>query len=182
MHGSAAHLTPSPLISGCINHGWPLRLPCPRTCTYIRRCQQPRCDPCNGWHWLPVYPGWGVNPLQARSNPPPPQFIPTTNCSPITVFGAPPLRKSGRSPGSDTRSTRQLVYFTPSTDKIFLSKNACIVLRIIPESFPFVGSAKSVAAYANHALTCDFPRCEQPLPKPTTLTFPASANNREKIE
>ena len=121
----------------------------------------------------------GLNPSQLISTT---TSMSAANCSPITISGALPLCISARSPGGTTHSTRQLVYFTPSTDKIYLSKNACIALQIIPESFPSVGFAHSAAAHADHAPRCDCPKREEPPPKPTSLPFPPSEDNRAKIE
>ena len=117
----------------------------------------------------------------------PSQLIPTTtamsaaNHSRISISGALPLRISGQSPQGETRTTRQLVYFTPSTNRIFLSKNACIALQLIPESFPSVGSA-SAAVHSTGAAVCDCPKRELPPPKPTSLPFAPTEDNREKLE
>ena len=50
----------------------------------------------------------------------------------IKILGALPLRITGISPSGVPHTTRQLVYFTDNTDKLFLSKQACTELKIIP--------------------------------------------------
>ena len=57
------------------------------------------------------------------------------NCD-IPILGATILRLSGRGPLGDERITRQIAYITYSTDKLFLSREACVDLGIIPAQFP----------------------------------------------
>ena len=49
----------------------------------------------------------------------------------INIIGALPLRITGISPSGISHTTRQIVYFTDSTNKLFLSKQACESLGII---------------------------------------------------
>ena len=103
------------------------------------------------------------------------------NHSPIQILGALPVRISGESPDGSKHTTRQLVYFTPTTDRIFLSKNACIALNIVPTSFPTIGSA--AAAESSECIrSCKCPERKEPPPKPTTIPFPPTEDNREKLE
>ena len=71
----------------------------------------------------------------------------------INIIGALVLRIFGTSPSGRTLETRQLVYFTDSTDKLFLSKQACVTLGIIPETFPTIGETHKFnnALVASHA-------------------------------
>ena len=80
-------------------------------------------------------------------------LIPTTmkmsaaNSEGITILGALPLRISATwvtSPTGSTCVTHQVVYITPSSNRFFLSKQACVALGIIPLSFPTVGATHSV--------------------------------------
>lgn len=57
----------------------------------------------------------------------------------IPILGAIILRLSGRDQLGNERITRQIVYITYSTDKLFLSREACVDLGIIPVQFPVVG-------------------------------------------
>lgn len=50
----------------------------------------------------------------------------------INILGALPLRITGVSPSGSSHTTRQIVYFTNNTSKLFISKQACAELRIIP--------------------------------------------------
>ncbi len=54
----------------------------------------------------------------------------------IGIAGALVLRISGTSPSGETLGTRQIVYFTDSTDRLFLSKQACVALGMISHRFP----------------------------------------------
>ena len=53
----------------------------------------------------------------------------------IPILGAAILRLSGTSSKGEAVSTRQIVYITKHTDKIFLSREACADLGIIPNQF-----------------------------------------------
>lgn len=106
----------------------------------------------------------------------------------INIVGALALRISGTSPSNTQLETRQMVYFTTATDRMFLSKQACIALGMIPPSFPTIGetSAASSTEDAPPADTqtspCTCPRREPPPPPPTSLPFPATKENRERLE
>ena len=49
----------------------------------------------------------------------------------INIIGAMPLRITGESPAGSKLTTRQIIYFTDNTDKLFLSKESCKALGII---------------------------------------------------
>ena len=106
----------------------------------------------------------------------------------IKIAGALRLRISGTSPSGQTLETRQIVYFTDSSDRLFLSKQACVALGMISDSFPTIGEATppysdnaGVASSATltppspaSGLTsmCDCPQRQAPPPPPTSLPFP----------
>ena len=85
------------------------------------------------------------------------------------------------------RMSRQIVYITDSTDKLFLSMEACKDLGLIPDSFP---SATPVMTESSASCTttcleeerCSCPLRQAPPPLPTSLPFPATEENREKLE
>lgn len=105
------------------------------------------------------------------------------NCSPINIVGALTLRISGTSPSNKTHQTRQLVYFTPSTDRLFLSKQACVALGMLPPHFPTIGESREDACATNTPnRLCDCPQRTQPPPLPTILPLPATEENRERLE
>ena len=108
----------------------------------------------------------------------------------IPILGATILRLSGRDWLGNKRMTRQITYITNSTDKLFLSREACVDLGIIPAYFPVVGE---VPAQANHPMSphtncasslqgatpfnCNCPRQTKPPPLPTSLPCPATEEN-----
>ena len=57
----------------------------------------------------------------------------------IPILGAVILMLSGKDQLGDERTTRQIIYITDSTDKLFLSGGACVDLGIISDQFPTVG-------------------------------------------
>ena len=61
----------------------------------------------------------------------------------INILGAAILRFSGKSPNGEPRETRQITYITDNSDKLFLSREACIALGIITTMFPTVGEVTS---------------------------------------
>lgn len=104
----------------------------------------------------------------------------------INIIGALPLRISGVSPTGSKHTTRQLVYFSDSTDKMFLSKQACSSLGIISKNFPTIGEALATTdikpSETPTTRDCQCPSREPPPPVPTTLPFPASEENIDKLE
>ena len=105
----------------------------------------------------------------------------------IRILGATILRLSGK---NNKQSTRQMVYVTDNTDKLFLSREACVDLEIIPETFPTMGEAEETKS-TNSISTTDTPLTQQecqchrrtkPPPIPTSLPFPATEANREKLQ
>ena len=63
------------------------------------------------------------------------------NSAKIAILGAAILQFSGQSNSSKTLVTRQLVYITDSTDKVFLSREACTDLGLISRQFRSIGKA-----------------------------------------
>ena len=103
----------------------------------------------------------------------------------IDIIGALALRISGTSPSKKLLETHQMVYFTTSTDRLFLSKQACIALGMIPSSFPTIGGTSINTAGDSPSpdtLACNCPRRQPPPPPPTSLPFPATDKNRERLE
>ena len=108
----------------------------------------------------------------------------------IKILGATVLRISGTDGKGRTVETRQMTYITDSSDKFYLSRDACIDLEIIHDSFPQLGMAHSPQAInATAALeeatttNCGCPQRQRPpLPPPTTLPFPATDDNRERLQ
>ena len=104
----------------------------------------------------------------------------------IDIIGALALRISGTSPSKVRLETHQMVYFTTSTDRMFLSKQACVALGMIPASFPTIGGTSNVNTAGDSPShdtdTCTCPRRQPPPQPPTALPFPATEENRERLE
>ena len=105
----------------------------------------------------------------------------------IRILGATVLRLSGKSNEGEKRSTRQMVYVTDNTDKLFLSREACVDLGIIPNTFPTIGETESVNPIGTTDTSlsqqeCQYPKRTKPPPPPTSRPFPATEANREKLQ
>lgn len=112
----------------------------------------------------------------------------TANNNSINILGAAPLRFSGTNSTGQRVETRQMVYVTDETEKVFLSKDACKALGMISSCFPSIGEVSSAFEINNEEQvaieesTCTCPKRQLPPPRPTILPFPAMDENREKIE
>ena len=105
------------------------------------------------------------------------------NNQPISILGAIILRISGTDQNDNVKETRQMTYITKDSNNIFLSKAACIDLGMISKDFPTIRATPSTAnPIADNRQSCDCPRRELPPPLPTKLPFPATTENREKLQ
>ena len=87
----------------------------------------------------------------------------------IRILGATIMRLSGKDDKGERRSTRQMVYVADNTDKLFLSREGCVDLGIIPDPFPTVGEAKESASESTNAIgTDDAPPAATTMPLPQT--------------
>ena len=68
----------------------------------------------------------------------------------ILILGAIILRLSGKDQSGGKRTTRQIIYITDNTDKLFLSRGACVDLGIVSTQFPVVGE---IPAQADHLMS-----------------------------
>lgn len=104
----------------------------------------------------------------------------------IKIIGAAVLRFSGRAMNDKMIETRQIVYITNSTTKVFLSREACVTLGIISRTFPTIGETLNVVTDLNNdiAITtpCACPKREPPPIPPKCLPFPASPDNRDRLK
>lgn len=125
--------------------------------------------------------GLGVSQLTPVSM----QMI-AANSITIPIIGALALRISGTSPNNKLFETRQLVYFTEATDKLFLSKQSCIALGVIPPSFPTIGgvgcATSSTMASDDHKHTCGCLRRSTPPPRPVRPPLAPTERNRKRLE
>lgn len=100
----------------------------------------------------------------------------------IRILGATILRLSGKNNEGEERSTRQMVYMKDNTDKLFLSRETCVDLEIIPNIFPTIGEANETESSNPISTTdtslpqqeCHCPKRTKPPPIPTSLPFPAT--------
>ena len=113
----------------------------------------------------------------------------------IDISGAVILRLTGLDKGGHQLQTTQICYVTPDTDKLYLSREACVDLGLISSSFPTFREALSVTAVDTHVRMscpvkdtisdgeqCDCPKRSMPPPLPTTIPFPATEVNAEKLK
>ena len=112
----------------------------------------------------------------------------------IEILGALPLRISGKSDSGQTLSTRQLVYITNSTERLYLSKSACVALGLIDTNFPKIGSAAAQLSSCDsndpdhgdeasaNTRPCKCPDRQPPPPLPTKLPYPPTERYRDKLQ
>jgi hypothetical protein len=106
----------------------------------------------------------------------------------INILGAAILRFAGKDEHGGLLETRQVVYVTDKSDKIFLSREACVALGMITEKFPTVGEVLSTDSLSQpnsesiNTTPCTCPQHQPPPPKPESLPFPATESNRTKLQ
>ena len=122
----------------------------------------------------------------------------------IKILGAVILRFSGLSDSGQQLETRQIVYVTNDSDKLFLSRETCAALGVISKSFQKIGESdklddstapsitefsKSTSQEQAHMTAqiqlkseCGCPKRQMPPVKPTVLPYPATEENRERIQ
>ena len=113
--------------------------------------------------------------------------IHAANNQAIKILGAAILRITGIGRDGRQRETRQFSYVTNEADKFFLSKNACIDLGLVSETFPTIGETNASTTTPFNALPvtatiCDCPTRSPPPPIPAKLPYAATEENREKLE
>ena len=90
------------------------------------------------------------------------------NNNSIRILGTTILRLSGKNDEGEEQSTRQIVYVTDNADKLFLSREACIDLGIIPNTFPTIGEAEETeSAHFIDNTDASLPQQECQCPKRT---------------
>ena len=99
----------------------------------------------------------------------------------IPILGAMMVRFSGTDWRAVTRETRQIAYITNTSDRIFLSRAACIDLGMISKAFPTIGEVMASDGADTLTLCPCMPRVAPP-PLPEGLPMPATEENRTEIE
>ena len=160
--------------------GFPLRVP--QAQSYVSAMADTGCQSCLAG--LTVVKKLG---LSARDLIPVNMEMHAANDNNIRILGATILRLSGKDSRGEEQSTRQMVYVTDNTDRLFLSREACVDLRIIPGTFPTMGEAQETKPTGsinviNTPQECHCPRRTKLPPAPTSLPFPATKANREKLQ
>ena len=106
----------------------------------------------------------------------------TATCGMVDIIGCVVMRLSGYSASGARCETRQIVYVTETSNKIFLSLEACIGLGLVSDSFLAVGESfdptEAAAVEAGSESLCDCLRRGNVL----TLPFAATKENRVLIE
>ena len=98
----------------------------------------------------------------------------------IPIIGALPLLITAANREGNRTQTTQFTYITDSIgDTLYLSKEACTDLKVVPPNFPSVGHSDSCAATLQEPCSC--PPRQLPPPRPQ-LPYPATPENREKLE
>ena len=123
----------------------------------------------------------------------------------INILGTITLWFSGHSQSGKLLETRQLTYVTNCSSKVFISREACSELSMIHRHFPTIGevmpsnNATSGAAHIQQpyptaslstppsndtglTVPCSCPKCQLPPPKPDTIPFPPTEENRKKLQ
>ena len=105
----------------------------------------------------------------------------------IHILGSTILRLSGKDSKGEEKYTKQIVYVTDKTDKLFLSKEACVDLGVISPNFPTLddaGDTNGVNATATSShpppQECRCPKRTNPPPLPKSLPYPAT--DRRKLQ
>jgi hypothetical protein len=122
----------------------------------------------------------------------------------INILGAIILRFSGKSKSGQTLETRQIVYVTSDSDKLFLSRETCAALGT-SGTFPTVGETPQLSTEnetnmssdaagqthqpnpqnvpeSAHNPPCDRPHHVTPPPKPNQPPFPVTKANRKRLQ
>ena len=111
----------------------------------------------------------------------------------ITILGAIILRFAGKQ--GNMIETRQITYVTDNSDNLCISREACVCLQMITDTFPTIGDTNGNQTIhtlndgphakdsngSGLATECDCPRHQKPTSPSTKLPFPANENNRESL-
>ena len=100
----------------------------------------------------------------------------------IGIPGAAIVTLCGISKTSKQLETRQILYITDNTDKLFISREACIALGMISKDFPAIGEMASLDISSQPSIICECPRRRPPPLRLTVLPFPATQENIPKLK
>ena len=161
--------------------GFPLRVP--PTHSFVSAMADTGCQSCLAGLKIVKKLGLSTNdliPVDLKMH--------TADDREIDILGATILRLSGKDGKGSERCTRQIVYVTNKTDKLFLSREACTDLEIISPNFPTMDKSEGTVGVNVAAATlpppqeCHCPKRTEPPPLPTSLPYPATEANRGKLQ
>ena len=112
----------------------------------------------------------------------------------INIIGGLIVRYTGTSTSGTSLETRQITYITDNSDKLFLSREACIALGVISDKFPQIGeavpasvppvpqAATSESDHPKELAPCGCLKRTSPPPQPSELPYPPTEENRDKLQ
>ena len=110
----------------------------------------------------------------------------------MNILGTAILRFGGCNMDGQERQTRQIVYVTDDTNNAYLSREGCVALGLISDSFPKIGEAGGLhhtgnstpeGGQADHVDgECQCPTRQRPPARPERLPFPGTEENRERLQ
>ncbi len=106
----------------------------------------------------------------------------TATCGMVDIIGCVAMRLTGTNSHGHILETRQIVYVTSSSNKLFLCREACEDLGLISRNFPSIGETSESQVDSTSVSECDCLKRMPPPPKPTQLPFPATRENRALLE
>ena len=104
----------------------------------------------------------------------------TANQNSIKILGAAIVRFYGDSQSGNLYQTKQILYITDSSDKLFLSRETCVALGIISATFPTIGEIGSIDDDEDEVCTC--PKRELPPVPPKNPPLPPTPENVPKLK
>ena len=110
------------------------------------------------------------------------------NRSKINILGAAIVNFSGKNPNGDTVQTKQMVYATDATNRVYISEEACAQLGMLPTKFPLIGATSGIVVTAaqmnlsrdtdkQDISDCGCPKRQLPPAKPTKLPFQVKSSS-----
>ena len=111
------------------------------------------------------------------------------NGNDIRILGAALVNLSLDDKGT-RRTSKQMIYITDAVNKLFLSLEACVDIGLVPSDFPHHTECHALPDTTTPRVTrinlpdrtCDCLQRQLPPPLPSTLPFPATKENRAKLE
>ena len=104
------------------------------------------------------------------------------NNTQLNILGAAVIRFSGISSNGENLVTKQIVYVTDNTDKIYLSREGCISLGLISKDFPTIGEARKDSCATLSDPLCDCPERTPTPPRPQEIPYAPTEENRQKLK